>query len=96
MFNRLRTLFDGRPRVGDLVTVRIGPYAGKSGTVTAVEGDAATVYIDECCQPKLPHRAIRAIRAGRRTPDAAPNPAGTDEEYEMARARINQLPPPGI
>ncbi len=58
MFKRLRALFDGKPRVGDLVTVLSGPYAGKSGAISAVDGELSTVYIDDCCQPKLTARCV--------------------------------------
>lgn len=93
MFNRLRALLGGKLRVGDLVTVLDGPYAGKTGTITAAQGSETTVYIDECCQPTLTPQTLRRVRAGRGSLDpGAPEP-GADEEYEVARARINQLPP---
>jgi len=96
MFQRLRALFDGKPRVGDLVAVLDGPYAGKTGTVTAVQGAESTVYIDECCQPTLNAQSLRRVRAGRGSLDPGPPEPGADEEYEVARARINQLPPPQV
>jgi hypothetical protein len=92
MFARLQALFAGAPRVGDPVAVLDGPYARQTGTVTAVDAGRLTVYIDECCQPTLPRRAVRRLRAGRAT-ERAQHPAGTDEEYEVARTRIRQIPP---
>ena len=65
MFKRLRALFDGRPRVGDLVSVLDGPYAGKTGTITAIDGELSTVYIDECCQPQLTHASLDRVWRGR-------------------------------
>ena len=94
MFRRLRALFGGKPRVGDLVTVLDGPYAGKSGTITGVDGPESTVYIDECCQPQLTEASLRRVRQGRGSLEPGEPEPGVDEEHEVARARIDQLPPP--
>ena len=93
MFSRLRTLFGGKARVGDLVTVLDGPYAGKTGAITAVDGQESTVFIDECCQPRLTDRSMRLVRRGGRSSEFGAPDAGTDEEYETARTRIRQIPP---
>ena len=93
MFNRLRAFFAGKARVGDLVMVLDGPYAGKTGAITAVDGTESTVFIDECCQPKLTDRALRLVRRGRGASEFGPPDAGVDEEYETARTRIRQIPP---
>ena len=85
------------PRSGDTVAVLDGPYAGKTGTVTAVNGHESTVYIDECCQPTLTASSLRRVgrvRQGRRSLDPGEPEPGVDEEHEVARARIDQLPPP--
>jgi len=96
MFTRLRGLFDGKPRAGDLVTVLDGPYAGKSGTVTAVNGHEFDVYIDDCCQPQLTERSLQRVRASRRSLEPGEPEQGVDDEHEVARAHINQLPPPMV
>lgn len=96
MFKRLRAFIDGKPRVGDLVTVLDGPYAGKSGTITAVNGQESTVYIDECCQPRLTEASLRRLRPGRGSLKPGEPEPGVDEEHEVARARIDQLPPPMV
>ena len=93
MFKRLRAFFDGKPQVGDLVTVLAGPYAGKTGAITAVEGQDSIVFIDECCQPRLTDKSIRLVRRGGGSSDFGPPDAGTDVEYETARTRIRQIPP---
>jgi ribosomal protein L24 len=94
MFERLRNLFNGKPRPGDTVTVLDGPYAGKTGTVTPVNGHEYTVYIDECCQPQLTEASLRRVRQGRGSLEPGEPEPGVDEEHEVARARIDQLPPP--
>lgn len=90
MFERLRSLFDGKPRVGDLVTVLSGPYAGKSGTINAVDRELSTVYIDECCQPQLTHDAIDRVWRGRNIHLTARHARESDEEGEMARYILQQ------
>ena len=95
MFARFRTMFSGKPRLGDTVKVLDGPYAGKSGSVTAVKGHEFSVYIDECCQPQLAEPSLQRVRrATRRSLEPGEPGPGVDEEHEVARARINQLPPP--
>ena len=94
MFERLRNLFNGKPRSGDTVAVLDGPYAGKTGTVGAVNGREFTVYIDECCQPQLTEASLRRVRQGRGSLEPGEPEPGVDEEHEVARARINQIPPP--
>ena len=96
MFARFRTMFSAKPRPGDTVKVLDGPYAGKSGSVTAVNGHQFTVYIDECCQPQLPEPSLRRVRASRRSLEPGEPEQGVDEEHEVARAHINQLPPPMV
>ena len=96
MFKRLRTLLGARLEVGDTVTVLDGPYAGKSGTITAVNGDEFDVYIDECCQPQLTEASLRRVRASRRSLEPGEPEQGVDDEHEVARAHINQLPPPMV
>ena len=95
MFTRLRALFDGKPRVGDLVTVLNGPYAGKAGTITAVQPGNATVFIDDCCQPTLADESLRRTGRGRggSSEEFGPPDAGVDQDYEEARSRIRQIPP---
>ena len=96
MFGRLRAWFDGKPRVGDQVTVLDGPYAGKTGTVTLVKGHEFSLYIDECCKPQLTEPSLRRVRTNRRSLDPGEPEQGVDEEHEVARAHINQLPPPMV
>ncbi len=101
MFAKLRTLLGGTTRLGDVVTVLDGPYAGKSGTVTELNGQQFTVFIDECCQPKMTAASLRRVRSGggprdRRSLEPGEPEPGLDEEHEVARARINQLPPPNL
>ena len=96
MLGRLRALLAGKPRAGDLVTVVSGPYAGKTGTITAVNGKEFTVYIDECCQPQLTASSVRRVRGNRASPQPGKPEPGVDEEHEVARARIDQMPPPMI
>ena len=96
MFNRLRTLLGARLQVGDLVTVLDGPYAGKPGSITAVNGQAFSVFVDECCQPQLSASSLRRVRASRRSLEPGEPEQGVDDEHEVARAHINQLPPPMV
>jgi ribosomal protein L24 len=90
MFNRLRALFDRKPRVGDLVTVVSGPYAGKTGTISAVAGPLSTVYIDECCQPRLPHEAVHREWRGRGIPAAFRRARAKQSEVEIAQMLLGQ------
>lgn len=90
MFGRLQALFDGKPRVGDLVTVVSGPYAGKTGTISAVAGPLSTVYIDECCQPALAHGAFQREWRGRGIPGAFRRSRAKDSEGEIARMLLGQ------
>ena len=90
MFQRLRALFDGKPRVGDLVAVLDGPYAGKTGTVTAVQGAESTVYIDECCQPRLSRDAFRREWNGRWMRDRQHAFRDNDHEGDWARYYLDQ------
>jgi ribosomal protein L24 len=80
MFSRLRALFGGKLRIGDRVTVLEGPYAGKTGTITAATGHEFSVYIDECCQPTLTDASLRRMRQGRGSTEIGPPDAGVDEE----------------
>ena len=95
MFRRLGTLFGRKPRAGDVVTVLDGPYAGRTGTVSAVHGMESAVYFDEWSEPRLPVQSLRVLRRGRPT-EVGPPDAGTDVDYEEARARIRQIPPSGL
>ena len=90
MFERLRNLFNGKPRSGDTVAVLDGPYAGKTGTVGAVKGHEFTVYIDECCQPQLTHDAFEREWRGRNIHLTARRAREGDEEGEMARYILQQ------
>ena len=90
MFGRLRTLFGGKARVGDLVTVLNGPYAGKTGTISATDADLSTVYIDECCQPKLADDAFRREWRGRGIPGAFRKARGKDVNGEIAQMQLGQ------
>ena len=92
MFARMRKLFGGKPKRGDLVTVLNGPNAGKTGTVTAISGQGVTVYIDEWSEPTLAAESLRVLRRGRPA-EFGPPEAGTDVDYEEARTRIRQIPP---
>jgi ribosomal protein L24 len=91
MFTRLRTLLDGKPRVGDLVIVHDGPYAGRSGTITAVDGALSTVYIDECCQPKLAHMAFQRQWKGRWMRDRQFKARTSDREADVAREYLDRI-----
>jgi hypothetical protein len=95
MFSRLRALFRGQPQAGDLVTVLDGQHAGKTGTVTSLDGHHATVDLNEASDVALATSSLRVARRAPMTPDARPD-AGTDMDHEEARARINQLPPPMV
>lgn len=90
MFKRLRALLDGKPRIGDLVTVLSGPYAGKTGTIKAIDGELSTIYIDECCQPHLTHDAFERESRGRNIHLTARRTRESDEEGEMARYVLQQ------
>ena len=78
------------------MTVLDGPYAGKTGTVTAINGNEFSVYIDECCQPQLTASSVRRVRASRGSLQPGKPEPGVDEEHEVARARIDQMPPPMV
>lgn len=95
MFARIRHFFGGPPRRGDVVTVLTGPDAGKTGTVTAVSRDGVAVYVDEWSEPTLALEAVRVLRRGRPA-EFGPPDAGTDVDYEEARARTRQIPPSGL
>ena len=91
MFRRLRTFFDGKPLVGDQVTVLSGPYRGRPGTIIAVDQGRSTVYIDECCQPRLSARRVSpgmewALDAG----SAARKVRDNDPEGDWARYLLDQ------
>ena len=90
---RLRAFFRGKPRVGEVVTMLDGPNAGETGTIVGVEDDQATVYLDEWNQPTVPVRAVQRVRRARSSASDV-HGAGTDVDYEEARTRIRQIPPP--
>lgn len=53
----------GRLGVGQAVRVTDGPYAGKTGVVTAVDAAGRlAVSIDECCQPVLDASSVSRVR----------------------------------
>jgi ribosomal protein L24 len=95
MFRRLRSLFHAGPQAGDLVRVIAGPHAGKAGTVTSVRGDDVTVDVAGSDELAVEAASLRVVRRAALSAAGAPD-AGTDIDYEEARARINQLPPPMI
>ena len=95
MLRRIRALFEGRPRVGDVVTVLNGPEAGQSGTVSAISDAGITVYIDEWSETTLAAKSVRVLRRGQPSEFGAPD-AGTDVDYEEACTRIRQIPPSGL
>ena len=90
MFKALRTVFDGKPHVGDLVTVLRGPYAGKSGTISATDGELSTIFIDECCQPRVTHDAFRREWRGRGIPGAFRKARSKDVNGEIAQMQLGQ------
>ena len=85
MLDSLRGLFNGVPRVGDLVTVLRGDYAGKTGTITQIADAGFTVFIDECCQPTLERDTFRREWRGRGIPGASRKARESDTEGELAR-----------
>ncbi len=93
MFRRLRSLFHAKPQAGDLVKVIDGPHAGKTGTVTAVRGDDVTLDLAGSDELAVEAASLRVVRRAAASAAGAADP-GTDIDYEEARARINQLPPP--
>ena len=90
MFRRLRTFFDGKPLVGDQVTVLSGPYRGRPGTIIAVDQDHSTVFIDECCQPRLSREEIRREWNGRWMRDRQRQVRDNDPEGDWARYYLDQ------
>jgi ribosomal protein L24 len=84
----IRRLFSRSPRVGDLVTVLQGAYAGKTGTITAVADAGFTVYIDDCCQPVLDEAAFRREWRGRGIPGASRKARAANVDGELARAEL--------
>lgn len=93
MFSRLRSMFHARPQAGDLVKVIDGPHAGKTGTITSLRGDDVTLDIAGSDELSVEAASLRVLRRAAASAAGAPD-AGTDIDYEEARARINQLPPP--
>ena len=91
VFSRIGSFFSAKPRAGDLVALRDGPDAGKTGTVTYARGRDVTVEFDGT-ERTVSAYSLRIVRR-QPVPPMAPD-TGVDLDYEEARARINQLPPP--
>lgn len=85
MLDRLRGLFSGSPRVGDLVTVLRGENAGRTGTIIQIARPGFTVFIDDCCQPVLERDTFRREWRGRGIAGAARKARESDTEGELAR-----------
>jgi KOW motif len=90
MFKALRALFGGQAHVGELVTVLSGPYAGKTGTISATDGELSTIFIDECCQPRVTQDAFRREWRGRGIPGAFRKARGKDVNGEIAQMQLGQ------
>lgn len=66
-----------------------GPYAERTGVVTAVGPDGRiTVFIDECCQPMLAASAVSRVR-GRDVGQAAREAKLADSRGETARMEFD-------
>ncbi|HEY7331609.1 MAG TPA: KOW motif-containing protein [Candidatus Limnocylindria bacterium] len=77
-------------RRGDAVRVMGGPYAGRDGVVADVGTDVLIgVYIDECCQPRLPASALRRSRSRRNIGRAVRSAKESDAEGELARSMMD-------
>ena len=86
MFGWLR----GSLRPGDGVRVTAGPYAGRDGVVADVDADGQVgVYIDECCQPRLPAASVRRRRSRRDVGRAVRDAKESDVELEIARSSMD-------
>lgn len=90
LFRRFAARFGSEPREGDLVTVLEGPYAERTGTVTARDATTLTVFLDDCCQPRLAAEQVRREWRGRGIPGAAKHARDRDMNAEEARAIINE------
>jgi ribosomal protein L24 len=85
MFGWLR----GTLRRGDAVRVTEGPYAGRDGVVADIGADELIgVYIDECCQPRLPAAAVRRARR-RNIARAVRSAKESDVDGELARSTMD-------
>jgi hypothetical protein len=77
-------------RRGDAVRVMGGPYAGRDGVVADVGTDVLIgVYIDECCQPRLPASALRRSRSRRNVGRAVRSAKESDVEGELVRSMMD-------
>lgn len=77
-------------RPGDAVRVTEGPYAGRDGVVADVGADDLIgVYMDECCQPRLPAGALRRTRSRRNIGRAVRSAKESDVEGELARSTMD-------
>jgi len=86
MFGWLR----GSLRAGDGERVTRGPYAGRDGVVSDVGADGQVgVYIDECCQPRLPASSVRRRRSRRDVGRAVRDAKESDVEGEIARSSMD-------
>ena len=90
LWRRIGARFSSEPREGDLVTVLEGQYAKRTGTVTARDATTLTVYLDDCCQPRLAPEQVRREWRGRGIPGAAKHMRDRDMNAEEARAIINE------
>ena len=90
MFRRIRTFFDGKTLVADQVTVLSGPYRGRPGTIIAVDQGRSTVYIGECCQPRLSREEIRREWSGRWMWDRQRKVRDNVPEGDWARYLLDQ------
>lgn len=76
--------------VGDAVRVTEGPYAGRDGVVSEIGADGLfEVFIDECCQPRLPGRSLRRSRSRRDVGRAVRSAKQSDVEGEIVRSTID-------
>jgi hypothetical protein len=85
LWRRLGARFRSDPREGDLVTVLEGPYAERSGTVTARDATRLTVYLDDCCQPRLAPEQVRREWRGRGIAGAARQARQSDRAADEFR-----------
>jgi len=86
MFGWLR----GSLRPGDGVRVTAGPYAGRDGVVSDIGADGQVrVYIDACCQPRLPATSVRRRRSSRDLGRAVRGAKESDVEGEIARSTMD-------
>jgi len=88
IWRRISGILRREPREGDLVTVLNGTYAGRTGSVIATDASTVSVFIDECCQPRLAHEQVRREWRGRGIPGVARRARESDAAGEEARASL--------